>query len=160
MIGDLVPRAWHRLGLRLAHGVRHRWRRLRKAPLRGCSMIARNQAGEVLLVRHSYGPPGWYVPGGGLGRHEDPREGAIRELLEEVNCEAQQVEEVAQLEDEISGSPHTAFIFMCQIDEEPQADGREIIEARFFAPDALPDELSPMARERLSAWLSKMPGQT
>ena len=46
----------HRLGLRLAHDLRHRWRLWRGTPLEGVTMIACDHRDHVLLVRHSYGP--------------------------------------------------------------------------------------------------------
>jgi 8-oxo-dGTP pyrophosphatase MutT (NUDIX family) len=39
---------------------------------------------EVLLVRSWLSPSDWYLPGGGLHKHEDPTDGAIRELEEEI----------------------------------------------------------------------------
>jgi 8-oxo-dGTP pyrophosphatase MutT (NUDIX family) len=41
------------------------------------------QAGKVLLVRHSY-KTGWMLPGGAVGRGEPPAEAVLRELREEI----------------------------------------------------------------------------
>ena len=54
--------ALQRRFLRIAHKLRDRWRRWRKTPLEGVSMIARDLDGRVLLVRHSYGPRAWRGP--------------------------------------------------------------------------------------------------
>ena len=113
-------------------------------------MIVRNAQGEVLLVRHSYGPPGWYILGGGLGKSEDPEAGALREMREEVGCEAQDFNLCGVLEDTISGCPHTAYIFHCTTTDEPRPDRREIVEARYFALDELPPDLTQMGQERLA----------
>jgi hypothetical protein len=37
------------------------------------------------------------------------------------------------------------------IEGTPQHDMREVVEARFFEPDALPEKLSPVVRARLAA---------
>jgi ADP-ribose pyrophosphatase YjhB (NUDIX family) len=49
----------------------------------GASVIAEDEQGRVLLVRHSY-MPGWSLPGGGVGRNEPPEVAAVREMQEEV----------------------------------------------------------------------------
>lgn len=122
-------------------------------------MIARNRAGGILLVRHSYGPAGWYLPGGGLHCGEDPADAARRELREETGCEVGPVTRVGELEDEISGSPHTAHIFTALTEDQPNPDRREVVEARFFLPGKLPSDLSPMTRARLSFWLETFKGE-
>jgi 8-oxo-dGTP pyrophosphatase MutT (NUDIX family) len=43
--------------------------------------------GQVLLVRHTYGPREWELPGGGLRRGEDPFSAIQRELREELGVE-------------------------------------------------------------------------
>lgn len=40
--------------------------------------------GELLLVRSKHGERRWGFPGGSLDKHEDPIDGARRELLEET----------------------------------------------------------------------------
>lgn len=151
MLG-LIPRPLHRAALRLAHAVRHHVRRLARFPLAGVSVIARDEAGRVLLVRHSYGPPAWMLPGGGLRRGEAPEEAARRELREEVACGLTEIERVAELEETISGAPHTAYVLAAKAEGAPRPDRREVIEARFFALDALPDDLGTLSRQRLEAW--------
>ncbi len=43
--------------------------------------------GDVLFVRHTYGPREWELPGGGQHRHEQPDEAIARELREELGIE-------------------------------------------------------------------------
>jgi ADP-ribose pyrophosphatase YjhB (NUDIX family) len=68
------------MALRWAHRLRNRWRRLVGMPLEGVSIILRNDAGEVLLVRHSYAGRRWTLPGGGVHRGEPPEQTARREM--------------------------------------------------------------------------------
>ena len=63
LIEKLLPAPLHRALLPVAFRIRHRWRALRKAPLSGCCVVISNLNGDVLLLRHSYGPEVWALPG-------------------------------------------------------------------------------------------------
>ena len=153
MIGKLA-----RTGYRIAHRVRHNWWKLRGAPLRGVSIIARDMDGQLLLVRHSYGPDGWYFPGGGIKRGEAPEAAAARELKEEAGCEAVSLQHVGDVEEILSGSPHTAHLFTAVTEDVPRPDRREVVEARFFPTHSLPEPLSPRTRTRLELWQTNRTG--
>ncbi len=148
----LLPPALHHLLLRLAHRVRHHWRQLAKRPLAGVSVIVTDDAGRVLLVRHSYGPKVWALPGGGLGRGEAPAAAAARELREELGCAVAGIERVATLQETISGAPHTAYIFTGRLAGGVHPDGREVVAAQFFPVGALPADLGASSRRRIEAW--------
>lgn len=148
----LIPASLHRALLPLAHAVRRRWRRWRKAPLAGCSIIVCRTDGAILLVRHSYGPPNWALPGGGLCPGEDPEVCARRELREELGLAPDRLQLVGRIEEVLSGSPHTAYLFRCVTDETPRIDAREVIEARYFPTHSLPEPLSALTRTRLELW--------
>mgnify|MGYP002780942314 FL=1 len=83
----LIPAPLHHLLLRTAHRLRHRWRGLTGRTGDGVSVVCRDLDGQVLLVRHSYGPANWYFPGGGIRRGEAPEDAARRELREETGCQ-------------------------------------------------------------------------
>lgn len=148
----LLPASLHRSLLPLAHALRHRWRRWRKAPINGVSVIVTNLAGDVLLLKHSYGPQVWSLPGGGLGAREDPLAAARREVREELGVELARLEPVGTLVEELSGSPHTAHIFTGVCDRQPQPDRREVTEARFFPSHSLPEPLGETTRRRIAVW--------
>ena len=152
----LIPAPFYRLALRAAFRVRHHWRRLRKATADGVSVIGSDLEGQVLLVRHSYGPAGWFFPGGGVGRGEMPEQAARRELREETGCDIDGLKLLGTLDEEISGAPHKAHIFAGTVNEMPRPDGREILEARFFPTHSLPEPLGPRTRERLKMWQARM----
>ena len=82
-----LPAPLHRALLPIAHKVRHRWRIWRGVPIAGVSVAITNPKGELLLLRHSYGPKVWALPGGGLKPGEDPAECAKREVAEELGLE-------------------------------------------------------------------------
>lgn len=145
-------RALHRLALKPVHRLRHRWRRWRKTPLEGVTMIARDPEERLLLVRLSYAEPGWSLPGGGAKRGEDMAAAAARELAEETGCEAQRVRLVGRMEEVLSGSPHTAHVFTCLTHDLPRPDGRKVVEARFFPPHSLPYPMTERTQARLAFW--------
>lgn len=148
----MLPAALHRLALPLAHRVRHHWRRWRKTPIAGVSVVITNLAGDVLLLKHSYGPAVWGLPGGGLGRGEDPEAAARREVREELGIDLAKVEAIGTLEEVLSGCPHTAHLFAATCDRQPRPDGREVTEARFFPSHSLPEPLGETTRRRIEAW--------
>ena len=59
----LIPAPLHRRALKVAHSVRGCWRRAVKPRVDGCTMIASDIEGRLLLVRLSYGPDAWTLPG-------------------------------------------------------------------------------------------------
>ena len=149
---SLLPALLHRALLPSAHRIRHRWRRWRKAPISGVSVVITNLTGDVLLLKHSYGADVWSLPGGGLKHGEDPLEAARREVREELRMELARIELIGTLDEVLSGSPHTAHIFAGVCDRQPQPDRREVIEARFFPSHSLPEPLGRHTRTRIAVW--------
>ena len=152
----LIPPALARPLLRLAHRLRHRWRKLVRARLAGVSVFVTDLDGRLLLVRHSYGPGGWALPGGGMGRRETPEEAAAREVREEVGCQLEGSRVLERLEETISGSPHTAWLVAARTLDHPRPDRREILDARFFPTHSLPEPLTALTRARIAAWRGKL----
>ncbi|MFA9200548.1 MAG: NUDIX domain-containing protein [Cypionkella sp.] len=151
----LIPAPLHRAALRWAHRLRHRWRRLAGRPLAGVSVLATDLEGRLLLVRHSYGPAAWALPGGGMGKGETPEGAARRELAEEVGCALENAQVFATLEETLSGAPHTAYLVSGRTLDRPQPDGREVVEAKFCPLHSLPEPLSPLASARIAAWKAR-----
>ncbi len=151
----MIPAWLHRALLRRAHRLRHHWRKLSGSTREGVCIIGRDLDGRILLVRHSYGPAGWYFPSGGLRRGEGAEAAARRELREETGCPAQRLVLLGVLDEELSGAPHRAHVFEAVVDATPQADGREVVEARFFPTHSLPEPLSPRTRARLALWRAR-----
>lgn len=154
-MSQLLPASLHRALLPIAHRVRHRWRRWRKSPIAGVSVIIVNLAGDVLLLKHSYGPAVWSLPGGGLRKGEDPLLAARREVREELGVELARIEAIGTLDEMLSGSPHTAHIFAAVCDRQPRPDRREVTEARFFPSHSLPEPLGKTTRARIAVWRAR-----
>jgi len=152
----LIPAPLHRVALRWAHRLRHRWRKFSRTPLAGVSVLVTDLEGRLLLVRHSYGSDSWALPGGGIGRSEQPEDAARREVREEVGCALEQVRVLEKLEETISGSPHIAWLVAGVTRDHPRPDRREILEARFFPTHSLPEPMTGLTRARIAAWRGKL----
>ena len=97
----------------------------------------------MLLVRLSYGTGEWSLPAGGLQAGEDPAAAAEREFAEEVGCGLAALALLEEREENLFGAQDRVFLFAAQ------PDRREVVEAAFFAPDALPENLERRVVRRL-----------
>ena len=138
----LIPAPLHRVLYRLADRTRRVWWRIRKPRGRGVHVVVFNEAGRVLLVRHSYGPAVWAVPGGGVGRREDPAAAAAREMREELGCELAQLVAAGPYEADELGLRSEQIVFAARLAGEPVADRREIVAVEWFDPANLPANTS------------------
>lgn len=68
-----------KIGLSILH--RYFW--FTRGMTLGVRVIVNNQAGEILVVKHTY-IQGWHLPGGGVEHGEDVHSAAIREVCEET----------------------------------------------------------------------------
>ena len=146
----LLPKPVDRFALRIANRLRHHWRQIAKPQLHAVTVLVRDDQGRVLFIRHSYGPPGWTLPGGGIVRGEPPAEAARREIREELGLDLPDPTLLATFEETVSGAPQTAHVFAGMANAEPRPDGREVVEARFFTPEGVPGPISALTRRRLA----------
>ena len=107
----------------------------------GAAGLIRDADGRVLLILQSYQqPPIWLPPGGWVDRGESPREAARREVWEELGI---RVEVGRALATRTGGYGELAILFDCRrIDDAPLRLSHEIEEARYFALEDLPPQLS------------------
>lgn len=151
----LIPPPLHRALLVQAHRVRLLWWRLRKPLLMGCRVLAFDGEGRVLLVRHSYGSGRWLLPGGGVARGELPLAAALRELGEETACALEDPRELAVIDEPLAGTVNRVHVITGRARGLPRGDGREIVEARFFALDDLPSNLAQQLERHLANWVAQ-----
>lgn len=149
-----LPAPLHRLALRSAHGLRKRWWRLRQPEVAGVRILALNDRGHVLLVRHSYGPAAWFPPGGGLEPGEDPLVAAARELAEELGCTLAGPALVAIENEPLHGAINRVHVVVGQCQGTPCPDQREIVEAQFFPRHAPPAQIGMGLDTAIPQWLA------
>jgi 8-oxo-dGTP pyrophosphatase MutT (NUDIX family) len=148
----LIPAPLHRALYRLAHAVRVQVWRVWRPALHGVRVVALDGQGRVLLVRHSYGSDKWMPPGGGMRAHEDPLLAAAREVLEETGCRLEGARLVSFGGENLHGAGNAVRVVIGRTLDEPQADLREILEARFFALDDLPTHMPEGLARKLRQW--------
>jgi 8-oxo-dGTP pyrophosphatase MutT (NUDIX family) len=110
-------------------------------------------AGDLLLIRNTYGQTHLFVlPGGGVHPFERPEAAAAREVREEVGCAVDGLAFVATYRSSFEGKSDTVHLYRAGVSGEVRADGVEVAEARFFALDALPDTVSPATLRRIAEY--------
>jgi len=118
---------------------------------RGVKAMVFNAAGELLLVRNSYGHSHLFVlPGGGIKRGEDPAVAAAREVREETGIETRALELVGVYFSAAEGKRDSIHLFRGLAEGVPQPDRVEVEEAAFFPLDSLPAATSAATLRRVA----------
>jgi ADP-ribose pyrophosphatase YjhB (NUDIX family) len=142
-----------------ACGAEH-WRDVKAC----ANAIVARPDGRILLTRRACAPWRglWCAPGGFAEPHEPPEETARREAREETGLEIRVTQLLGIWVDAYGDDPRDAdadwisvAYFAAEADGEAlAADPAEVLDARWFAPDELPDALAPPGtlREVLAAW--------
>jgi 8-oxo-dGTP pyrophosphatase MutT (NUDIX family) len=127
--------------------------RLRRGITLGVRGAAFDDRGRVFLVRHSY-VPGWYLPGGGVDLGETVEAALTRELMEEGGIALGEAPDLfgIYLNRAVSVRDHVVVYVCrrCRQVKPPRLPNLEILEAGFFAPDALPQGSTEGTRRRLA----------
>lgn len=127
------------------------WRFTRGMTL-GVRGIVRDETGAVLLVRHTY-TPGWHLPGGGVEPGETGLAALTRELREEAGVAMLAPPRLhgAFFNRAVSNRDHVlVYVIDAFTRDDSERRAREIAQARFFEPGALPDNATPGTRRRLA----------
>ena len=109
--------------------------------------------GRVLLVRHTYGPRRWEIPGGGLHRNETPIDGVRREIREELGVDLSHAAPITIGAGPRRESKRRMTYFTAEVDVDAIApDRREIACAQWHDPDALPSPLGWQVARAVDVW--------
>ena len=143
---------------RLLTRLFHVYFRLQRPMTLGVRGMAFDAEGRIFLVRHTY-IPGWHLPGGGIETDETAHEALIREVAEEGNLILTEPPKLYGFYfNKAVRRDHVAlYILNNVIQTAPREPDREIAEAGFFAPTALPPGGTTATRMRIAEVMSGMP---
>jgi len=135
-VNDLVARLWRSIGGSL------QWRLLWMSQAKfmiGVTGIVRDGDGRVLLLRHRLWPEGrqWGLPTGSAKKRETFQDTVVREVREETGLTVR-VGELVQLRSGYRLRVEVAYEAEF-VGGTMKLDPREILEARWCAPDDLPE---------------------
>lgn len=136
----------------------------------GTRILVMDEMNRVFLVRHSY-MAGWYLPGGGVERGEVPLNAVMRELEEEagMGVHGPDVALLGVYLNDRAAVPDYVLLYQVRnwrwlsvdgLPPDAASEDGEIVEADFFALDALPKDISPATRRRLDEIQGKCPPDT
>jgi 8-oxo-dGTP pyrophosphatase MutT (NUDIX family) len=97
---------------------------------------------HLLLVRHTYGPREWDLPGGGIKRREAPPTAARREMREELGVQIEGLQDIGQVVASLHHSRATLHCFRAELRAPAiTMDSGELAAVRWFPRRALPPKL-------------------
>ncbi|WP_207946141.1 NUDIX domain-containing protein [Actinomadura sp. 7K534] len=150
-----AARLWKRLGGRAQWRLARLWHRTFLVYAGG---LVHDDEGRILLLRHRLWPAyrAWGLPGGYVNAGERLEDGVAREIREETSLEVRVAGPPVEL---ASGFRHRveAYYEARVTGGDLRIDSAEILEAGWFEPRDLPDEMSPRLRALIRA-LDLKPG--
>ena len=140
-----------RLGYRIAYRVLQVWARLVRPSARGVKCLLRDDRGQVLFVRHTYGDRRrWELPGGGAHRAEPLHDAAAREAWEELGADVAAWEELGSAVGYWYGRDEVLTIFGARWPGGPvRHDPVEIATFEWFPLDRPPAPIGPTTHAAL-----------
>jgi 8-oxo-dGTP pyrophosphatase MutT (NUDIX family) len=97
---------------------------------------------EVLLVRHTYGPRGWELPGGSRKRGEEAEDAATREIQEELGVLVSTWQSLGKVEVVVDHHQDALYCFQAEVGSPPLViDRGELAAAQWFPKQNLPHPL-------------------
>ncbi len=124
--------------------------RARRGMTLGVRGLVTDDLGRVLLLQHTY-IPGWFMPGGGVERHETAQLSLHRELIEEAGVEMTEPPTLLSVHlNEPGFTGDHVLLYRVNRWRQVAATSRgEILELGFFDLDDIPAETTRGTRARL-----------
>ncbi|MFC6198764.1 NUDIX domain-containing protein [Ponticaulis profundi] len=119
----------------------------------GVRAIVEDDEARVLLVRHTY-VSGWYLPGGGVEKHETAEDALERELIEEAGVKLTGRPDLLGMfsNHAIFPNDHVLLYHIPDWTAVEMTSRGEIADFQFMALNALPGDLARGTKERLLEW--------
>jgi ADP-ribose pyrophosphatase YjhB (NUDIX family) len=130
------------------------WRIFQPLTLGVKLMLVENES--IWLVQHSY-QPGWFLPGGGVKRHEDLETAVRREAREELGANLGAVHLFGVYTNTSQYKNDHVVVFYCREFTVGQPDKAEIRAVRPFPLRALPPDVSRGTCRRIEEYLAGIP---
>lgn len=135
-----------RTGYRLAYTVLALYWFVVRPQLQGVKCVI-TDGDRVLLVRHTYGPRGWDLPGGGVKRGEAPSVTAQREMEEELGLTISEWTPLGTVLTDAYKRHDILHCFQADVHQpEVKANPVEIAATRWFPRQELPRHLNRFVR--------------
>ena len=151
----ILPVAVQRLGYRFAYSVLRVYWWLFRPRSSGVKCVITHR-GDVLLVRHTYGPRGWELPGGSRKRNEDAEVTATREIQEELGLSIDSWRPLGQIEVVVDHHKDSLYCFQAEVaspdggSPELVLEAAELAAAQWFPTGELPRPLGRYTRAILA----------
>lgn len=100
--------------------------------------------GKILLIRNSYYPDIWTLPGGGVKSSEEPESAVKREVAEEIGLNLESVSLVGKYESDREYKKDVIHCFYSQLTSSQtlKTSKVEVISAEWFDQNSLPSNIS------------------
>lgn len=122
-------------------------------PSSQAAKVVLNHENSILLIRHSFGPYYWTLPGGGIKKGEDPAIAAVREVKEELNINITTPIFLGTTPLSTDYKNCTIFVFsFSPPTQDFRIDEVELVEAKWFSLTELP-KLGRNAQKMLDIYL-------
>ena len=103
-------------------------------------VIVYRDDGKILLVRSRFSRQKWALPGGGVKHNESYEQAAVREALEEVGLRVHNLRYLGKANSHESYAKFSVRVFAAHTSDCDIKCNFEIMEARWFNGDHLPEE--------------------
>ena len=108
--------------------------------------------GKILVVKGWLGDNKWFLPGGGLHKHESPEKGALRELYEETSIKIVEsdLKKIGQGIYDEGDTKYRYYLYYVRLNEKPKVKKQqlEIIDTKWIKPEEI--SVSNSSKELIS----------